>query len=497
MSGGVRGAAGAPSKRPHTVLLFSLPLLSFLVFVLLLYRGNVRGYFAAGCASFACFGVSAWFRARGSCRRPAPRTAGRGGIGPVFARGPDRPRGTGPVSFSREWIFVLAAAAVMRLSLFGVRPETLSEDVYRYLWDGKAVVNGINPYRFPPAHDVFEGLKADPLYDMVEMKAYKTSYPPLSELIFALAYLVGGGSLFPLRAIYLAFDALCAFLLARSLSDDRALPIYALSPLVAVETYAGMHVDIIGAFFLLAAVVSFGKGRPRAAAALLVGAVLTKYSAVAAVPVFAVEHFRRERGRMAAAARSTLLLFLFGFGLAAVFFLPFAGARGDLFSQLLTYNRYWVFNGLPFRLLGLAAGGGAQLLRLAATLTLVCTLAAARRVPFEERVKLSILSLLLLSPAFFPWYLLSIVPLSALRPRASDHVILSLPFLSYHVLLEYLTAGVWREAAVVSWIVHVPYFALFILELAGGAHVRKQESCGDNPRAQRGGVPPGRSKGHP
>ena len=44
---------------------------------------------------------------------------------------------------------VLVAAIVFRLTLLGSQPS-LSDDVYRYVWDGRVQLSGINPYLHPP-----------------------------------------------------------------------------------------------------------------------------------------------------------------------------------------------------------------------------------------------------------------------------------------------------------------------------------------------------------
>ncbi|TPW14160.1 MAG: hypothetical protein FD129_1129, partial [bacterium] len=57
---------------------------------------------------------------------------------------PGRP---GPIVLS--WPFLLAVGLLMRIPLL-LAPPQLSDDIYRYLWDGRVAVIGVNPYRHAP-----------------------------------------------------------------------------------------------------------------------------------------------------------------------------------------------------------------------------------------------------------------------------------------------------------------------------------------------------------
>jgi hypothetical protein len=50
----------------------------------------------------------------------------------------------------RGHLYIWGVAILMRLVLLPLTPE-LSDDIYRYLWDGQVQLAGINPYRYAPA----------------------------------------------------------------------------------------------------------------------------------------------------------------------------------------------------------------------------------------------------------------------------------------------------------------------------------------------------------
>src|SRR5687767_1762069 len=75
---------------------------------------------------------------------------------------------------------VIVFAALFRLSLL-FAPPFLSDDIYRYVWDGRVQAAGINPYRHIPADPVLADLRDDKIYPKINRRDYApTMYPPLA-----------------------------------------------------------------------------------------------------------------------------------------------------------------------------------------------------------------------------------------------------------------------------------------------------------------------------
>src|SRR6056297_1732679 len=53
---------------------------------------------------------------------------------------------------------VLWGALILRLAFLPLLPG-LTDDLYRYVWDGWLQMEGINPYRYPPEHDALSGFQ--------------------------------------------------------------------------------------------------------------------------------------------------------------------------------------------------------------------------------------------------------------------------------------------------------------------------------------------------
>src|SRR5690242_21550545 len=65
----------------------------------------------------------------------------------------------------RRAALVLILLGAVALPLIAARqPPTSSDDVYRYLWDGRVQLSGIDPYRYPPSAPQLRPLRDDGLW---------------------------------------------------------------------------------------------------------------------------------------------------------------------------------------------------------------------------------------------------------------------------------------------------------------------------------------------
>ncbi|MCX2838144.1 polyprenol phosphomannose-dependent alpha 1,6 mannosyltransferase MptB [Salinimicrobium sp. MT39] len=165
-----------------------------------------------------------------------------------------------------NWKILLTAAIIFRL-LFLIAAPNLSQDFFRFIWDGRLLLEGINPYLMTPAEYFSSGdlpfSGAQELYEgMGSLSAGNpTNYPPLNQLFFALASLLGGnsilGSIIWLRIFIIAAD-IGIFYFGRKLLRNLKLPennifLYLLNPLIIIELTGNLHFEGVMLFFLLAA----------------------------------------------------------------------------------------------------------------------------------------------------------------------------------------------------------------------------------------------------
>jgi alpha-1,6-mannosyltransferase len=142
-------------------------------------------------------------------------------------------------------LFVLAAG--MQAILVFTRP-TLSDDMYRYVWEGRVqVMSGLSPYRYPPNAPELASLRDPHIWASVNRKPAVTIYPPLAEATFALLWRIWPDSVRWFQIVMAAGTLLAGLLLVGLLRDlgrpTARVLIYLWSPLLIFETAHSAHLD--------------------------------------------------------------------------------------------------------------------------------------------------------------------------------------------------------------------------------------------------------------
>ncbi len=369
---------------------------------------------------------------------------------------------------------VLAAALGCRVLLLGA-PPLLSDDVYRYVWEGRIQLHGGNPYAFAdrPAAERWTALRDD-VWRGVNWKEYAAIYPPLWQLA-ARAVVRVHDSVMAMKAFLVACEVACWAVLGLALAR-RGLPrerllLAALHPLALCEIAGSGHNESFGLLGLGAALLALDAGRSGAAASLAALAFQAKL-----LPgLIAAGWARRLR------ARDVLL----ASALAGLLVLPYASAGPDLLRSLQAYGREWRFNETGFALLALLPVGRVWPGRIALALlaALACALAWKRAEPAEAGLAL-VGAWLLVMPSVLPWYALWLLPfLVLLAPHeraAAGHAALAALHagafaftatvaLAYLVYPGYLAGGAWQ----VSWGVRALEYGPCVL-LAGWQALRQR-----------------------
>jgi alpha-1,6-mannosyltransferase len=309
----------------------------------------------------------------------------------------------------RDVVIVLVVAVVVRALLVPTAP-TLSNDAYRFVWDGRVQAAGINPYAHVPADRRLARLRDWQVFTRVNRPHTRTLYPPADELTFLAAHEVAGDGIVPWKISMLALEgaavALLLVLLVRTRVSRGRVVLYAWHPIAIVEIAGSGHPDPIMLVALLATLLLWDARRRVAAGVALGVAALAKVVPLLAAPFLA----RRLGGRflLAAAATGTAL------------YLPYLGAGTHTLGSVSSFVEQR-FGAGPYTWL-LAAGVG----RTAALAGLLVLLAAgvawaAARPPSDlaGACRLTALLLggaLLASHTVLPWYLLWVLPLLCVAP---------------------------------------------------------------------------------
>ena len=155
----------------------------------------------------------------------------------------------------------LVAAVVVRLVFLPFTPS-LSDDVYRYVWDGRVQLAGLNPYRYAPADRRLDAVRyAD--RGRINHPRLRTIYPPLSELGFAAVAAAHGGVLV-VKVLLGLIDLLAAWAvwwLADTKRRRAALVLYLLCPAVILQTWEAAHVEVVAVLLVVLAAGLLRRGR--------------------------------------------------------------------------------------------------------------------------------------------------------------------------------------------------------------------------------------------
>lgn len=335
---------------------------------------------------------------------------------------------------------VLLFALLFRL-LAPLGDPSLSDDVYRYVWDGRVQIHGTHPYRHAPEASELAGLR-DGNWERINHREVGTIYPPLAQLLFGALSSVGCGPL-GFRMVIGLLDFIVVLLLAGLLRRLRAPPerilFYAWNPLAILEAAGSGHLDSAGVLCVLLALVSLHDRKPTRAAVAWVCGVMIKLLPL----IWALSFVRRLRTRHVA----------IGLTAAALLVMPYALTGPIVPSGTMAFAEQWERNGpifsalLPtFEALDLAPTlkgwiAAAQervgerldltalyyrvwpqdLTRLTLLLAgVIWILFCVRRRygSLEDELFFILTGVLLLQPTLHPWYLLWLLPFAAVRANA-------------------------------------------------------------------------------
>ena len=341
-------------------------------------------------------------------------------------------------------------------------PPSLSSDMYRYVWDGRLTLHGINPYHYAPNASQLRHLRDLGIWVPMEYKAYQTIYMPVSQGVFAFGNALFGNSLIGFKLLYLLFDvgvmALLWHLLRGLGRPTSQIVWYAWSPLPITEVSLAGHQDVVGVFLLLLAFVLARRPRTDGAAALaLVAAALTKGFALLLLPLFCRTFGRR----FTVIAGGTLVCL----GLPLWVCLPQFLHGMEQYLNLVNVNSglfHWVNLGLSY----VTRWHFAIATKLSDAAIVGVTAWAAWR-PAESfpdllRRALIVLAVtLLVVPTLFPWYLVWVLPLLPLvgsRPSPAFLLLTGLVALLY-LYYVHMRAFWWTPLAE-----YLPFFVVLAWE---------------------------------
>ena len=316
-------------------------------------------------------------------------------------------------------------------------PPLLSNDINRYVWEGRVQVHGGNPYRWSDRPESPRWLPLrDAVYEGLNHKDYTAVYPPL--FVLATRGVV---------AVHDSFTAMKAFLVACELATlgalalvlrRRRLPlerllVLAWSPLALVEIAGSGHNEAFGMLWMVLALLALDADRPLLSALAASAGFLTKY-----LPgLVAAAWVRRYRWWHVLAGGALVAT------LVAVYLDP--GSRKTMLLSLSKYAQFWRFNETLFTPLAALLGSHAAAVRAGALLTLALALALAwRKTEPVAAATAVVVASLLLAPNVLPWYALWLLPLLVLRDEPAALLFTGTVSLAYVVYPDWQSGEPWK-----------------------------------------------------
>ena len=380
------------------------------------------------------------------------------------------------ITFSNKTVIftlIVILALLFRIILW-LSPPTLSDDIYRYLWEGRLVSMGINPFEHAPDAPQLEHLRDPDIFPQINHKDFVTIYPPLNQFMFSVSTQLHP-SIKMMKLTFVIFDLLTMVVLMLTLftlkTDLNRIIIYAWNPLIIMEFAGSGHLDSAAIFFLMLSFYLFIKSKTFSSILSLALSFLGKFLALTFLPFILKE--------------KKILGTLFFVAVMCSAYLPFLGAGEKLFQSLIIYSKDWVFNGSLYTLLNWIFGSASTARWISAVLFILSIgvlFAWYRKRVKDEDKKLIYFTgfvalgmLLLVTPVLHPWYVCWIVPFLVIYPNRAWILLTGSVFLSYWILKGYVASGVWEENLLVVTLEYVPFYSLLLFDGIQGFRKRTSD----------------------
>lgn len=381
--------------------------------------------------------------------------------------------------------YTLAITAILFRFIFLLSTPNLSQDFYRFIWDGRMLFNGFNPYLHLPETFIQQNLQpiaqTQALYEGMGVLngSHYTNYPPLNQLCFFIAALFAGKSIFGatvvLRIVIILADIGILYF-GKKVLEHLNLPVknifwYFLNPFIIIEMTGNLHFEPVMLFFLVFAFYKLQEQKWIWAGILLACSIAVKLIPLLFLPLFVQWFFRNDGNSVDSKNRKLGRLICFYtliIGTTLLLFLPFyTTTLIDNYSKSvgLWFGKF-EFNGslyYVFREIGYAFRGYNEIAiigKITAFLTIAYLLyralfkKAAKGIPLYTSLLFGISFYYFTTATVHPWYIATPLILAVFTTYKFPIVWSFLLFLTYQTY----TNSHWTENL---WFVWIEYLLLF------------------------------------
>jgi alpha-1,6-mannosyltransferase len=184
-------------------------------------------------------------------------------------------------------VLILGAGILLRIIALPA-PVFLSDDIYRYIWDGRVQAAGINPYRYIPIDRELTPLRDEAIFPNINRNNYApTIYPPVAQMLFLLANRFGE-TVSAVKLFFVAVEAVgvgALILILQAVGKPREhVLLYVWHPLPVWEIAGSGHIDAAVVALVAVALAAAVSGRRAWSGGALAAAALVKFFPLVLAP---------------------------------------------------------------------------------------------------------------------------------------------------------------------------------------------------------------------
>lgn len=380
-------------------------------------------------------------------------------------------------SSKRQFYLLFSAGLFFRL-IFLFTPPHLSDDYFRFTWDGELAKDGISSFSFQPRFyanslkgrpDLFQKYEkllhanSEEFPNGMNSKQYYSIYPTFNQAVYHLSSSLGspnGGNLTIMRILMIIAEIISFFVLYSLLMADNKskkwAQLYWLNPLIIIELTGNLHFDGFAITFMLLTLLYLTKKKWLPTVISFSLAIVTKLN-----PIFLFGaifgRLKLKKTILLGLTTASLVVILLALILDQTTFFNFAKSFGLYFA-------WFEFNtGIysMIRDIGLVSMGVDLSSKLSIVFPILTILLFLKITFFSPKIKMAEKLILLyfiyftFSPIVHPWYITVLIPFGILSGRLYPILWSFLVFFTY---LAYHEEGVSQ----VKWIVYMEYFLVYL-----------------------------------